>query len=126
MDFCSCVNLGPLHIVASCSSAKTETSTAAVSKTETAATTTPTKTGTTRAGGAGTDEDSDPQVRQRVMLQRLLTSMLTHLCRHTSAVECLMKFNDLALLFGAISSPCPPYNKIWRKVAADTLLAIFR
>ena len=60
------------------------------------------------------------------MLQKRLVSILIQLCRHTSAVECLLRLNDLSLLFGAISSPCPPYNKIWRKAAADCLLAIFR
>ena len=75
-----------------------------------------------------TESESDPRTRhgQRIVLQKLLTSTLTHLCRHSSAVECLLRFNDLSLLFGAISSPCPPHNKIWRKAAAECLLAIFR
>ena len=74
------------------------------------------------------ESEPDPRTRhgQRILLKKLLVSTLTHLCRHSSAVECLLRLNDLPLLFGAISSPCPPYNKMWRKAAADCLLAIFR
>ena len=50
------------------------------------------------------------------------------LLRNASAVDDLLRFGngDLSLLFGAISSPCPRYNKIWRKTAADCLVTICR
>lgn len=46
------------------------------------------------------------------------------LLRHNQAVVGLLKFEDLSLLFGAISSPCTVHNKIWRKAAAETLMTI--
>ena len=50
------------------------------------------------------------------------------LLRNASAVDNLLRFGsgDLSLLFGAISSPCPQYNKIWRKTAGDCLVTICR
>ena len=65
-------------------------------------------------------------MNQRISLQRQIESILNKLLRHVAAVENLLHFGDLALLFGAISSPCPPYNKIWRKAAANCLMTICR
>ena len=51
---------------------------------------------------------------------------LYRLLRHGQAVVALWKFEDLSLLFGAISSPCAVHNKIWRKAAAEALTTICR
>ena len=63
---------------------------------------------------------------ERHSLERLLRSILERLARHMSAVTDLTQQGDLSLLFGAISRPCPGYNKMWRKTAADCLIAICR
>ena len=75
--------------------------------------------------GEGGDDDGD-ELRQRSSLEKHISSVLNRLMRNLSAVEDLLRFGDLSLLFGAISSPCPQYNKIWRKSAADCLRVICR
>ncbi len=70
--------------------------------------------------------DRNSEMAQRITLQRLIESVLNRLLRNTAAVEDLLRFGDLALLFGAISSPCPKHNKIWRKAAANCLMTICR
>ena len=75
--------------------------------------------------GEGGDDDGE-ELRQRTFLEKHIRSLLNRLMRNLSAVEDLLRFGDLSLLFGAISSPCPQYNKIWRKSAADCLLVICR
>lgn len=66
------------------------------------------------------------QVHLRSELQKLFVRLLNRLLRYNSACQDLMEFDDLSLLFGAISSPCPAHNKIWRKAASETLMAICR
>ena len=46
------------------------------------------------------------------------------LLRHNQAVEDLLKFEDLTLLFSAISFPCSSHNKIWRKASAEALMTV--
>ena len=72
------------------------------------------------------DSTSEPSNQQRLSLRDLLVSILLALFRHKSAVDDLLHYGDLSLLFGAISSPCAPYNKIWRKASTEVLLSIFR
>ena len=52
------------------------------------------------------------------------TFVIFRLLRYNQAVDDLLKFDDLSLLFSAISSPCPTHNKIWRKASAETLMTI--
>ena len=66
------------------------------------------------------------QVQLRGDLQKLFVRLLNRLLRYNSACQDLMEFDDLSLLFGAISSPCPVHNKIWRKTASETLMTICR
>lgn len=66
------------------------------------------------------------EMAERQTLERLLRSILDRLVRHMSAVNDLVQSGHLSLLFGAISRPCPVYNKMWRKAAADCLIAICR
>ena len=66
------------------------------------------------------------EMSERQSLERLLRSVLDRLVRHMSAVSDLILHGDLSLLFGAVSRPCPAYNKMWRKAAADCLIAICR
>lgn len=66
------------------------------------------------------------QQQQRADLQKLFVRLLNRLLRYNSAVVDLMVFDDLSLLFGAISSPCPIHNKLWRKTASETLMTICR
>ena len=63
---------------------------------------------------------------QRAALERLFRGVLSNLLRNPTAVLELLKGGELSLLFGAISSPCPPYNKLWRKAATDCLITICR
>jgi len=72
------------------------------------------------------DGEGNREMRQRISLEKNIRSLLDRLMRNLSAVEHLLRFGDLSLLFGAISSPCPSYNKIWRKLAADCLMVICR
>ena len=72
------------------------------------------------------DGEGNREMRQRISLEKNIRSLLDRLMRNLSAVEDLLRFGDLSLLFGAISSPCPSYNKIWRKSAADCLMVICR
>ena len=66
------------------------------------------------------------EMSERQSLERLLRSVLDRLVRHMSAVSDLIIHGDLSLLFGAISRPCPAYNKMWKKTAADCLISICR
>ena len=63
---------------------------------------------------------------ERHALERLLRTILDRLVRHMSAVNDLVQQGDLSLLFGAISRPCPSHNKMWKKAAADCLIAVCR
>lgn len=66
------------------------------------------------------------EMAERLSLERLLRSIFDRLVRHMSAVSDLIQHGDLSLLFGAVSRPCPAYNKMWRKAAADCLITICR
>ena len=76
--------------------------------------------------GKEDEGDGNQEMNHRRSLEKLIRSLLNRLMRHSPAVEDLLRFGDLSLLFGAISSPCPPYNRMWRKAAADCLMAICR
>lgn len=76
--------------------------------------------------GEEDEGDGNQEMNHRRSLEKLIRSLLNRLMRHSPAVEDLLRFGDLSLLFGAISSPCPPYNRMWRKAAADCLMAICR
>lgn len=76
--------------------------------------------------GEKDEGEGNPEMNHRYSLEKLIRSLLNRLMRHSPAVEDLLRFGDLSLLFGAISSPCPPYNRMWRKAAADCLMAICR
>lgn len=65
-------------------------------------------------------------VKERADLQKLFIRLLNRLLRYNSAVVNLMEFQDLSMLFAAISSPCSAHNKIWRKAASETLMTICR
>ena len=51
-------------------------------------------------------------------------SYYIRLLRHNQAVEDLLKFEDLTLLFSALSFPCSSHNKIWRKASAEALMTV--
>lgn len=50
--------------------------------------------------------------------------LLSRIAMSTSCVEELTRRDDLLLLFNAISSNCPEYNRSWRTQASDMLLVI--
>lgn len=52
--------------------------------------------------------------------------VLVRLCKHTAPADELAKSDDIMLLFSAISSPCPAYNRMWRKSAAEVLMTLSR
>ena len=83
-------------------------------------------TATQAVPGEGVEGEGNKEMKHRSSLEKLIRSLLNRLMRHSSAVQDLLRFDDLPLLFGAISSPCPSYNKMWRKTAADCLMAICR
>ena len=66
------------------------------------------------------------EMAERSSLERLIRSILNNLLRHHVGVEDLLRNGDLSLLFGAVSTPCQSYNKMWRKSAADCLITICR
>lgn len=63
---------------------------------------------------------------KRVTLQKLLSSILNRLLRHTEASEDLIQKGDIKYVFSAISSPCPQHNKMWRKANSDLLVQLCR
>lgn len=50
--------------------------------------------------------------------------LLSRIAMSTSCVEELTRREDLLLLFNAISSNCPEYNRPWRNQASEMLLVI--
>ena len=83
--------------------------------------TSPSQTSPTLASYQG-----DPEMQMRQELANFFKKVLNKLLRFTCAVRSLLKNEMLTLLFGAVSSPCAYYNKIWQKCAAHTLIAICR
>lgn len=57
-------------------------------------------------------------------LIKAFTQLLVQLCSYQSAIDELIKRDDLRLLIGIASSQCLPHNKAWRKTAFQALLAI--
>lgn len=55
---------------------------------------------------------------------RAFTQLLVQLCSHQSAIDELIKRDDLRLLVGIASSQCSSHNRVWRKTAFQALLAI--
>ena len=51
---------------------------------------------------------------------------MLRVCNHATPAEELARSDDLQLLFSAISSPCPAYNNMWRKSAAEVLMTLSR
>ncbi|XP_019848853.1 PREDICTED: WD repeat and FYVE domain-containing protein 3-like isoform X2 [Amphimedon queenslandica] len=74
--------------------------------------------------GRGTKTSSQQRSQQRSELQKLFIRVINRLLRHAQAVDALLKFDDLSLLFCAISSPCSSYNKIWRKASAEAVMTV--
>nr|XP_032805834.1 WD repeat and FYVE domain-containing protein 3-like isoform X3 [Petromyzon marinus] len=73
------------------------------------------------------DPRPDPvALEKRVNLQTLFVQILVRLCRYPSPAEELVQKDDLALLFGAATSWCPPHNLAWRRSAGDVLRAVSR
>ncbi|KAL1459625.1 hypothetical protein WDU94_011589 [Cyamophila willieti] len=71
------------------------------------------------------DDSSDFTPRERrILLQKIFVQLLVRLCSHAAPAEELSNKDDLALLFSAITSVCPPYNVIWRKSAAEILMTL--
>lgn len=59
-------------------------------------------------------------------LIRAFNQLLVQLCSYQSAIDELIKKDDLRLLIGMASSQCSVHNKPWRKIAFQSLLAISR
>lgn len=66
------------------------------------------------------------QQGKRVTLQKLLSSILNRLLKYTESSEDLIKKGDLKYVFSAISLPCLPHNKLWRKANSDLLVQLCR
>ena len=66
------------------------------------------------------------QQGKRVSLQKLISSILNRLLKHTEASEDLIKKGDLKYVFSAVSLPCLPHNKLWRKANSDLLVQLCR
>ena len=63
---------------------------------------------------------------KRVTLQKLLSSILNRLLKHTMSSEDLIKKGDIKYVFSAISLPCPVHNKLWRKANSELLVQLCR
>lgn len=63
---------------------------------------------------------------KRVTLQKLLSSILNRLLKHTESSEDLIKKGDIKYVFSAISLPCAMHNKLWRKANSDLLVQLCR
>ncbi|XP_017775866.1 PREDICTED: WD repeat and FYVE domain-containing protein 3 isoform X2 [Nicrophorus vespilloides] len=71
------------------------------------------------------NSDFTPKER-RILLQKIFVQLLVRLCSHKVPAEELARKDDLTLLFSAITSPCPHYNFMWRKSAAEVLMTLSR
>ena len=60
------------------------------------------------------------------MVVLLFCQVLVKLCSHLAPAEELARKDDLSLLFGAITSSCPPHNTGWRKSATEVLMTLSR
>ncbi|KAK6633574.1 hypothetical protein RUM44_004181 [Polyplax serrata] len=77
------------------------------------------------------DEDNNPHCEftpkeRRILLQKIFVQVLVRLCSHPGPAHELSRKDDLPLLFLAITSSCPPCNKMWRKSAAEVLMTLSR
>ena len=63
---------------------------------------------------------------KRVTLQKLLSSILNRLLKHTVSSEDLIKKGDIKYVFSAISLPCHVHNKLWRKANSELLVQLCR
>jgi len=68
--------------------------------------------------------DSITPKEKRILLQQIFFQLLSRIAMSTSCVEELTRREDLLLLFNAISSNCPEYNRPWRSQASEMLLVI--
>lgn len=59
-------------------------------------------------------------------LVKAFTQLLVQLCYNQSAIDELIRKDDLRLLIGIASSQCLRHNRQWRRTAFQTLLAISR
>lgn len=74
-----------------------------------------------------TDAGSEFTPRERrILLQKIFVQVLVRLCSKRQPAEELAKKDDLTLLFSAITTWCPAYNVMWRKSAAEVLMALSR
>jgi len=71
----------------------------------------------------GPTSDFSPMER-RLLLQKIFVQLLIRLSSHPSPAEELAKRDDLALLFSAVTSWCPPQNAMWRKSTSEVLMTI--
>jgi len=71
----------------------------------------------------GPGSDFSPMER-RLLLQKVFVQLLIRLSSYPAPAEELAKKDDLALLFSAVTSWCPPHNAMWRKSAAEVLMTI--
>jgi hypothetical protein len=67
---------------------------------------------------------SSTPFQSRIDLHKLFIRVINKLLRHKQAVEDLLKYDDLSLLFSAMSSPCASHNRIWKKALTEGLLTI--
>ena len=72
---------------------------------------------------SGPSSDFSP-MEKRLLLQKIFVQLLIRLCSYPSPAEQLAKEDDLALIFSAVTSWCPPHNAMWRKSAAEVLMTI--
>ncbi|XP_047736202.1 WD repeat and FYVE domain-containing protein 3, partial [Hyalella azteca] len=63
---------------------------------------------------------------RRLLLQKVFVQVMLRLCSHTGPAEELARKDDLSLLFSASTSGCPPHNCVWRRSAAEVLMAVSR
>lgn len=71
----------------------------------------------------GPTSDFSPMER-RLLVQKVFVQLLIRLSSHPTPAEELAKKDDLALLFSAVTSWCPPHNAMWRKSSAEVLMTI--
>jgi hypothetical protein len=68
----------------------------------------------------------EAEMAERTALENQICTVLNRILRIPSAVKNVQREGNLSLLFGAISTSCPQYNKMWRKCAARSLITVCR
>lgn len=71
-----------------------------------------------------TDEIVHNEQPNSLALTKAFTQLLVHLCSYQTAIDELIRKDDLRLLVGIASSQCATQNRSWRKSAFLALLAI--